>query len=121
VNPAWISALVALICAVGAVTIWLARIAWRNLQRIESFLEDWNGSVESPGHPRRPGVLERLIELESSTTGMNQRFDSQDATLEMIKGEVTYNSGHSIKDTVRAILIRLDKFDPPTHMTGRKQ
>jgi hypothetical protein len=120
VNPAWISALVALICAVGAVTIWIVRVVWRIMQKIEAFLEDWNGSPESPGHPRRPGVMERLVELESSTTGMNSRFDSQDATLEMIKGEVTYNSGHSIKDTVRDILARLDRFDPPSQLIGRK-
>lgn len=126
-NPAWISALVALICALGALSVWLGRTGWRFYKKTESFLNDWNGSTASPGHPHRPGVLERLIDLESSTTGINDRFDSQDAALADIKAEVMYNSGHSLKDTVadvkstiRQMVSRLDKFDPPSELTGRK-
>jgi hypothetical protein len=127
VNPAWVSAVVALAAALTAVLVWLARVGWKLYKKTDAFLEDWNGSVASPGHPRRPGVMERLVELESSTTGMNGRFDSQDAALADIKQEVMYNSGHSLKDTVvdvrstiRDIIVRLDKFDPPSQLTGRK-
>lgn len=120
-NPAWVSAAIALAVAIGGLSWWFMRVMWRVITKTEAFLEDWNGRPMSPGHPRRPGVLERLEELESSTTGMNGRFDSQDKALADIKQEVMYNSGHSLKDAVtevkdkvRDIVVRLDKFDPPT-------
>jgi hypothetical protein len=127
VNPAWVSAFCALAVILAGIGLWILRALWRLFQKTEAFLEDWNGSVSSPGHPRRPGVMERLVELESSTTGMNHRFDSQDAALADIKSEVMYNSGHSLKDTVTEVRVtiaeiikRLDTFDPPKPPAARR-
>jgi archaellum component FlaC len=127
VNPAWVSAACALTLIVAGVAAWLLRALWRLFQKTESFLEDWNGRVETPGHPRQQGVMERLGVLESNTARMNSRFDSQDAALADIKSEVMYNSGHSLKDTVtevRAtiaeIVKRLDTFDPPAPPAARR-
>jgi hypothetical protein len=111
-NPAWVSAVVALSVAIAALLIWLTRILWRVYQKMDSFLEDWNGSPATPGHPARPGVMERLVDLETTTCSYRDRFDSQDHELAAIKSEVTYNSGHSLKDTVRAIKLLVDKIGP---------
>lgn len=119
-NPAWVSALVALATALATLLVLVARIGWRLYRKTDAFLEDWNGRPESPGHPRQPGVMERLIRLEMDNVAKLARLDKQDDTLEIIKSEVTYNSGHSLKDTVRQIITRLNKFDPPDQLTGRK-
>jgi hypothetical protein len=118
VNPAWVSAVVALVVAGVTVAYWFLRVMWKTFQKVEAFLEDWNGSPETPGHPRRWGVMERLVHLESDNTAVNVRFDTQDAALADIKAEVMYNSGHSLKDTVRAIKIKVDHLDPPGRQAG---
>ena len=46
---------------------------------IGDFLDEWNGSEERPGHPRIPGVVERLATVEY---------------------QVHNNGGHSLKDAV---------------------
>lgn len=117
-NPAWVSAVVALIVAGGSVAYWFLRVMWKTFQKVEAFLEDWNGSPESPGHPRRSGVMERLVHLESDNTAVSIRFDAQDSALADIKAEVMYNSGHSLKDTVRDIKVKVDKISPPGGQAG---
>lgn len=117
-NPAWVSAVVALVVAGASVTYWFLRVMWKTFQKVEAFLEDWNGSPESPGHPRRSGVMERLVHLESDNTAVGIRFDAQDSALADIKAEVMYNSGHSLKDTVRDIKVKVDKISPPGGQAG---
>jgi hypothetical protein len=107
VNPAWVAALVALTSAVIGMLYWFLRTAWHLFQRIDQFLEDWNGREATPGHVKLPGVMERIADLEA-------RLDSQDSDLSIIKAEVTFNTGHSIKDTVRDILAMLKKMQPPS-------
>lgn len=111
-NPAWVSAVVALVVAGVSVMYWFLRVMWRTFQKVEAFLEDWNGSPETPGHPRRSGVMERLVHLESDNTSVSIRFDAQDVALADIKSEVMYNSGHSLKDAVRDIKVKVDRINP---------
>jgi uncharacterized coiled-coil protein SlyX len=85
---------------------WFLRTAWHLFQRIDQFLEDWNGREATPGHVKLPGVMERMADLET-------RLASQDNDLSTIKAEVTFNTGHSIKDTVRDILQKVNKLQPP--------
>jgi hypothetical protein len=114
VNPAWVAALVTLTTAVVGLVYWLMRTIWHLFQQLDEFFEDWKGRAATPGHPARPGVMERLAALEDSLGLVNKRLDSQDSDLNTIKAEVTFNSGHSIKDTVRDILATLNKMQPPT-------
>jgi hypothetical protein len=111
VNPAWVAALVALASAIITLLYWIVRRLWRMFQRTDDFLEDWNGRPATRGHPARPGVMERLVMLEENHAAISKRLDAQDQSLNVIKDEVTFNHGHSLKDTVRQILDRLNGPD----------
>ncbi len=85
-DPAWVTAALALATAVVAITAWGGRWLWRLGRRTWVFMDDWNGEKPSPGHPGSPGVLERLTSVEEVT--------------QRILREVTLNSGKSMKDVV---------------------
>jgi hypothetical protein len=114
VNPAWVAALVTLTTAVAGLVYWLMRTVWHLFQRLDEFFEDWKGRPATPGHPARPGVMERLAALEGALAQFNDRLDTQDSDLNTIKSEVTFNSGHSIKDVVRDIQQKINRLQPPT-------
>jgi hypothetical protein len=113
VNPAWVAALVTLTTAVAGLVYWFTRTMWHLFQRVDQFLEDWNGRAATPGHAGLQGVMERLVDLETNNESVSKRLDSQDKDLKTIKAEVTFNTGHSIKDTVRDILDTVRKMQPP--------
>lgn len=85
-NPAWVTAALALGGAALAVTAWIGRGLWRIGRKVWMFLADWNGEPSSAGHPATPGVLERLSIVEGAT---------QD-----ILHQVSLNSGKTVKDVV---------------------
>ena len=86
-NPAWVTALIALITLVGAVGVWAARHAWRLTSRLIRFLDEYSGDPGIVGvRPARPGVMQRLVALE--------------AGIRDIHDQVHLNSGHSMRDTV---------------------
>ena len=121
-NPAWVSAAIALVLAVGGVALWSIRVMWKTFQKTEAFLDDWNGIEGDRGHKHQPGVMERLVSLERGNADLSmqmvestRRLDEQDTVLECIKSEVTYNGGHSIKDTVRDIEQIVKSLVPPGH------
>lgn len=64
-DPAWITALVALAVAVGTLLTWGVRIVWKLTSKVVRFLDDYNGQPEHDGIPGRPGVMARLSKLES--------------------------------------------------------
>lgn len=64
------------------------------LKKVNEFLEDWRGEEPRAGYPGRPGVLQRLVELEDR--------------LKIVEHESVPNSGSSMKDAVS----RIDKAVP---------
>jgi hypothetical protein len=94
VNPAWVSALVALAAIVLGALGWLLRQIWRAFRTIEEFREDWKGVPADRNHAARPGVLQRMGTLE--------------ATVADIQGQVHLNSGHSMRDEVQRIEAAVD-------------
>jgi hypothetical protein len=112
-DPGWILAAIALVGLVSGIMAWFTRGTWRTFRKADQFLEDWNGRPASPGHEREPGVMERLAALEGSVADNTHRLDGQDVVLAQIKAELTYNSGHSIKDMVRNIQARLPPAGNP--------
>jgi hypothetical protein len=88
VNPAWVTALIALITLVGAVGVWAARHALQTMTRVIRFLDDYSGDPGIPGvRPAQPGVMQRLAALE--------------AGMQDVRDQVHLNSGHSMRDTVQ--------------------
>lgn len=77
----WSVALVAISGGIGLV--WRALRSIRRIMRhVDEFMVDWNGSVARAGHSARPGVMERLAQIEH---------------------ELKPNSGSSLRDAVNRI------------------
>lgn len=100
--PEWLGAvtLAELIAAwLGVIaSVWLTRKAyttvWPWVRRVTRFLDDWQGTEESPGHPREPGVPERLLVLETR--------------LQRVEYQVQPNGGESAYDAMRLAVAELD-------------
>ncbi len=107
-NPAWVTAIIALCTVALGLIIWFFRSMWKLFNRTSDFFEDWNGREATPGHKRIPGAIERLAKLEENDTEQTRRIDEQGKVLDAIKGEVTMNGGGSMKDTVVQILSNLN-------------
>jgi hypothetical protein len=87
VNPAWVAAVGSLSAVIVGILVWAGRTSWRVFQRLSAFLEDWNGVEGDGGHPHRPGVMERMVRLET--------------TMSDVQSQVHLNSGHSLRDEVQ--------------------
>ena len=87
-DPAWVTASIALATLIGGIAIWAGRWVWKVTSRTTRFMDDYFGEPAGPGRAARPGVMERL------------------ANLEMVIGDVStqvhLNSGHSMRDTVQS-------------------
>lgn len=84
----WIVGVAGVVTAV-AVLAAAAKRTFSLLRRIGHFLDDWAGEPERPGVEARPGVLERLENIEDR--------------LGAVEHEVRHNSDGSLKDAVRRI------------------
>lgn len=85
-DPGWVTAALALASILVGLMAWGGRWAWRLGRRTWQFMNDWNGEPATPGHLGSPGVLERLSAVEGQ--------------LKHIIGEVSLDSGRSMKDVV---------------------
>jgi hypothetical protein len=75
------------VLAGGAAAAWRATRGLRRLsQRVEEFVDDWQGIPGRPGTPGRPGVMERLARIE---------HDSR-----TVAHEVRTNGGLTLRDAV---------------------
>jgi hypothetical protein len=86
VDPAWITAAIALGTALLGIFAFCARWSWRLLMRIVRLLDDYFGEPAREGVPARPGVMLRLRSVEDS--------------LAHIVTEVNPNGGKSLRDIV---------------------
>jgi hypothetical protein len=86
VDPAWVTAAVALVCAVCGLVAWAGRWAWRILRRTTRFLDDYFGEPAHDGLAARPGVMTRLQTVEHIITEVH--------------GQVFPNGGTSLRDLV---------------------
>ena len=85
-DPAWITALVALSVAVAGLLGWVTRYGWRILRRTAHFLDDYFGEPAHDGLTAKPGVMARL--------------GSVDDLLAKVVAETTPNGGGSMRDQV---------------------
>ena len=85
-----ITAIAAAIFAVDKLTKPLRTRISNLIQSTEQFVRDWSGEPAAPGRAAVPGVMERLNRID---------------------GELSKNSGKSIKDTVNRIEKRLIEGD----------
>jgi hypothetical protein len=88
-DPAWVTAAVAVAVAVVGCAAWCLRWLIRFGRRMLDFLDDWGGHPARPGVPPRPGVLERLQTVEF--------------TLGEVRGQVFPDSGTSMRDDITGL------------------
>lgn len=80
-----------LLALVAAIFLW--RWGGPRLRRLGHLIDDLAGEPERPGSPRRPGVMERLQEVEDRT------------------GELVRNSGTTMKDALDRLETRSARHD----------
>ncbi len=85
-DPAWITAIVALAVAVTGCAAWALRWGWRLVRRAAHFLDDYFGEPAHDGLPAKPGVMARLGGVEQ--------------LLAKVVAETTPNGGGSMRDEV---------------------
>lgn len=85
-NPAWVTAALALVVAVTGCIAWGLRWGWRVLSRITRFLDDFMGEPARQGVPARPGVMTRLQSLTEEVA--------------KVQAQVIPNGGSSLRDAV---------------------
>lgn len=86
VNPAWVTALAAVMTVLMTLMAFFLRWFWRLLRRLMGFLDDFFGLPAHDGFQAVPGVMARLRQLENM--------------VQEVKSEVQTNTGHSLKDSV---------------------
>lgn len=81
--PEWLPYLVtAVIGLVSGACVWLFKVAWPVVRKLNHFVDDVVGEPDRPGVPGRPGLMERVATIEH---------------------EVKTNHGSSLKDAVKRI------------------
>lgn len=111
--PQWISDLITVSPVLGGivVAVFLGLIAWKYLRPptkgIEHFLEDWNGESARPGVPARPGMMQRVANIETSQiitathqTKADAFFEKYGPIIDKLDHEMHPNSGSSLADAV---------------------
>lgn len=71
IDTGLIVAVLTIATALLAIFRWL----YRQFKSLDDLLNDWRGESERPGVPRRPGVLERLDNIERKVN--SAAFNSQ--------------------------------------------
>lgn len=81
--PEWLPYLITTVIGlcVGAV-VWLFKVAWPVVRKLNHFVDDVVGEPDRPGVPGRPGLMVRVAHIEH---------------------EVKTNHGSSLKDAVKRI------------------
>lgn len=74
--------MLAVLGTVSAGCYELLKTTRRTAKKFDQFAEDWNGTDERPGVPRRPGVMERLelieihqVDQASETKALSARME----------------------------------------------
>jgi hypothetical protein len=106
-NWSWLlQAAGALVLIGGAIAVMVKGARWAVgiLRKISEFLEDWRGEPARPGYAKRPGVMERLVDLEKEVRGVSH--------------ELKPNAGGSMKDQITRIEehnVPPESIPPPGH------
>ncbi len=91
---------VVLLLAAVAVAAWRAAArAWPVARRVVHLVDDLTGEPARPGVDARPGVMERLRQLDDATTEHGR-----------VLAELLPNGGGTIKDTVDRIDARTEQL-----------
>lgn len=91
-----------------------AAAIWKIMRNTRQMAEDWRGEPARPGVAARPGVMERLLSLDTGQSELRSEQVIIREQLEVVHHEVRPNGGASIKDQ----LTRLDESDASRRAGG---
>lgn len=101
-----IAALTALVTALGGLLVAFKKIV-PDLTGLNNLARDWNGEPARVGVPARPGVMERLANIDANLTAQGERLGTYAAiqgehteALAAIHHELHPNSGRSLRDAL---------------------
>lgn len=100
----------ALITAITVMTVAVIKTS-KFVKRIVHFTDDFLGEKERPGVPARPGLTERLHQLETCTNRIDERLNLIEYKVQSIDKELQPNSGLSLRDAVSRIEKRLERVE----------
>ncbi len=85
----------------------------------DRFFREWFGEPEDQlrGEPRKPGIPERLGEVESSVRRVDDHVRRVDGRVQQIDHEMHPNEGGSLRDAVNRIERSTSTQQPTVHQT----
>jgi hypothetical protein len=77
-------AVVSVLAGVTVSGVGLAAKVWPVVRRLDDFFDDWSGAPARPGVAAKPGVMQRLADLEQGQSDRDRAQQAQQAALEQI-------------------------------------
>jgi len=102
--------LAALVTAITVLSVGIVKIT-KFFKKAVHFFDDFLGENARPGVPQRPGMSERISNMESCINKVNQRLNTIEHKVQSIDKELQPNSGASLRDAVVRIEKRLEHVE----------
>lgn len=93
---AWVLGLSVVVGAVTVIVRQLLLPIHRGFLKLQDFLEEWKGEPARPGYAARPGVMQRLEQVE--------------ADMARVASEIRSNGGSSMKDAIARVETHLEEL-----------
>lgn len=106
--------MLASIVTAGTVIFMFFKKGFAVFKKFIHFLDDFNGEEERPGSPRRPGMSERIGNVEEYISDMKEKFQDINDKVSFIEKELHPNHGSSMRDAIDRIQMRIDLLEERT-------
>lgn len=96
--------------AITAIILFAGKLV-KFIKKVIHFLDDFLGEEERPGQEARPGLSERLTNMEDCMGLVKEQMGSIKEDVEAIKIEMHPNSGTTIRDALNRIEKRVNDVE----------
>lgn len=90
---AWAGSIAAVLGVLGILWAWAGRHWWAERKAHRAFMrqfrEDWTGTVDRPGVPGRPGVMQSLLDMRGDWTAVTGRLAKLEKDFIAIRQQMT--------------------------------
>jgi tetrahydromethanopterin S-methyltransferase subunit G len=100
----------AIVTAITILTVGIIKVT-KFFKKTVHFFDDFLGEEERPGVPTRPGMSERISNMESCIKKVDSRLEDIEGKVVKINYELQPNSGMSIKDAINRIEKRVNEIE----------
>lgn len=99
-----------LLGAITAIILFAGKLV-KFIKRVIHFLDDFIGEEERPGMPARPGLSERITNMEKCMGDVKDQMSSIKEDVDEIKIEMRPNSGTTIRDSLNRIEVKVHELE----------